>query len=73
MIGVTTSRISDKLRDKFSISRFRWKVHNGKIEIIYFICNSYIIHSKLHNIIKIKPLHMKSRTSEAISDNPLMA
>ena len=43
VIGTTSSGISDQLRDVYSICRccwnvatYKWKVHNGKIEIISF-------------------------------------
>jgi hypothetical protein len=44
MIGTTSSEISYQLRDIYSICRccwkvatYKWKVHNGKIEIISFV------------------------------------
>jgi hypothetical protein len=44
MIGTTSSGISDQLRDIYSICRccwdvatYKWRVHNGKIEIISFV------------------------------------
>ena len=44
LIGTTSSGISYHLRDRYSICRccwnvatYKWKVHNGKIEIISFV------------------------------------
>ena len=45
MVNITSSGISNQLRNMYSICRccwniatYRWKVHNGKIEIIFFFC-----------------------------------
>jgi hypothetical protein len=44
-IGTTNYRISDQLRDicrcHWNVATYKWKVHNGKIEIMSFVvhCN----------------------------------
>jgi hypothetical protein len=55
MIGTTSSGISNQLEDMYSpytryywnFATYKWKVHNGKIEIISFVVNFDLNRSSL--------------------------
>ena len=59
LIGTTNSGISYQLREIYSIFRccwnvatYKWKVHNGKIEIISF-CGKYVIYTLIQLILYV--------------------